>query len=161
MELTLIIIFIGLAFALVGLVVRTAEVMSIVVISVGVIVGFVSYRDAFNPQSPIQNEVVSGVTQDLPSSSEAPIREPLQAESEPEPVQEPVQEPLPRLPKIHRLPSTEDERASEQPEPRNEQARPTSFQQVLAADQIKKIRERKPRARKAIQVTRDEEKEQD
>ncbi len=85
-ELTLIIIFIGLAFGLVGLVVPTAAVMSVVVVSIGVIVGFVSYRDAFIPQLtsqmtvstpvpqklPIQMRVATPVTQKVPTYPSAP-----------------------------------------------------------------------------------------
>ncbi len=66
-ELTLILIFIGLAFGLVGLVVPTAAVMSVVVISIGVIVGFVSYRDAFIPQPTSQVTVSTPTAQKPPA----------------------------------------------------------------------------------------------
>ncbi len=94
-ELTLIIIFIGLAFGLVGLVVPTAAVMSVVVVSIGVIVGFVSYRDAFIPQLnsqmtgntpvpqklPSQMSVATPVAQKIPTSSPAPRLAPKPAPS--------------------------------------------------------------------------------
>lgn len=181
-ELTLIIIFIGLAFGLVGLVVPTAAVMSVVVISIGVIVGFVSYRDAFIPKIPAQTNQSGPVARENPFSSTpklAPIPAPMTipkstpmttpkpvpvlptSAAAPKPEQRPASQPrpmeeaLPRLPKIQRLPESG---ASSFPDRVNPSTAPTESPQVSRSQstveplQAKNARPRKPRARKADEI---------
>ncbi len=161
MELTLIIIFIGLAFGLVGLVVPTAAVMSVVVISVGVIVGFVSYRDAFIPkiQAPttVASPIVTSRTVTVPVAQKPPT--PVQApkpESKPAPLPTPkpaqTVEPLPRLPKIQRLPEPTGTTFPSQAKPTN--IAPPQASTPLASEslQTKNVKPRKPRARKAVEI---------
>ncbi len=156
-ELTLIIIFIGLAFGLVGLIVSTAAVMSVVVISVGVIVGFVSYRDAFVPRIPDKMTVTSPVVtpptvsapvgQKLPTTSQAPKPAPLPT---PKPAQ--IVEPLPRLPKIQRLPESTGTTFPSQAKPANI-ASPKPIMPVASDPlQTKSVKPRKPRSRKTVEI---------
>ncbi len=155
-ELTLIITFIGLAFGLVGLLVRTAEVMGIVVISIGVIVGYVSYHDAFKTHSPSQTPVSTPMTQSLPP----PFQE---AKSEPEP----AREHLPQLPKIKRLPSAQEVIVPikttiplKTPLPKDETQLKTS-KKSPAADQTQKTKPQRPRTRKIVEVPQISEKKKE
>ncbi len=185
-ELTLIIIFIGLAFGLVGLVVPTAAVMSIVVISVGVVVGFVSYRDAFIPRLNDEMAVNPPIPQNLPAPAEAVKSEPRPQAFRPEPRPQPetrpqqitprpqpqqlepshrqIEEPLPRLPKIHRLTAPEELTFSSPTKPTKEVT-----QQVITAappitsqpNQDRLAKPRKARARKNIEIPDDDEENKD
>jgi hypothetical protein len=171
-ELTLIIIFIGLAFGLVGLVVPTAAVMSVVVISVGVIVGFVSYRDAFIPQPTSQAAINPPAAQKLPVSSPPPRLAPKPApstppqpaptpaapaaaprlEQKPAPQSKPIEEALPRLPKIQRLPESGGATFPSQARPPNPAPHPASPQAASEPAQARDTKSRKSRARKTVEV---------
>lgn len=87
----------------------TAAVMGVVVISIGVIVGFVSYRDAFVPkvqaQIPVHVSVSTPVTQKLPTQMTvtAPIAQknpgsPIAPKLVPKPAAVTTQRPFPTLP---------------------------------------------------------------
>ncbi len=169
-ELTLIIIFIGLAFGLVGLIVQTAAVMSIVVISVGVIVGFVSYRDAFVPRPNGEVAVSTPIPQKLPAPAEVVKPEPRPQAVRPEPRPQPenrpqqIAEPLPRLPKIHRLTTPEEPTFSSPIKPTKEVT-----QQVITAvppitsqpSQDRLAKPRKARARNTVEIPGDDEETKD
>lgn len=178
-ELTLIIIFIGLAFGLVGLIVQTAAVMSIVVISVGVIVGFVSYRDAFIPrpngESAVNAQVVNTqVPQTLPAPfvTVKPEPRPQQVAPRPQqiaPISRQIEEPLPRLPRIQRITSS-DEPTFSSPiktakEPTRQVTAPlppmTSQSSQAQTSQDRLTKSRKARARKTVEVPRDYEANKD
>ncbi len=185
-ELTLIIIFIGLAFGLVGLIVQTAAVMSIVVISVGVIVGFVSYRDAFVLGPNGELAVSTPIPQKLPAPAEAVKPEPrpqaVRPESRPQPETRPqqitprrepqelepnhrqIEEPLPRLPKIHRLTTPEEPTFSSPIKPTKEvtQQPITAVPPITSQpNQDRLAKPRKGRMRKTVEIPGDDEEGKD
>ncbi len=179
MELTLIITFIGLAFGLVGLIVRTAEVMSVVVIAVAVIVGFVSYNDAFRPQPLRQEAAIRPVAQPLPTPPPTAKPQPPLTQTPPppptpirsEPVREPARErePLPTLPKVQLLSSSPKEVVKTftpiarpaPPKVATKEQATTPPQQSPTSAQVTKARPPKPRPKKAIEVSQINEKKEE